>query len=426
VPRVTGVLLRVRESFWFLPALFGVSAIVLAEALVALDRSLPPGVTDDLPFLGALSASGGRSLLSIIGSSMLTVAGTTFSITISVLATTSSTYGPRLVRNFMADRSNQAVLAVFTSTFLYAVVVMRTVHTQVDDSEAFVPVVAVHVAVLLAVLDVGVLVFFIHHIAASVQVTTLQARVVDDLRGAVAAAYRDGPGDGVTTVPVARSTGGDGAPEVRAGSDGYVQAVDVDRLRRLAAGAGTRIDVVAMPGHHVIEGDVLARVVDASGPSGDGAGAGDGPDPDRVRAAFTLGDARTPHQDVGFALQQSVEIAVRSLASGSNDPYTGVSALDTSAGVLVPAWRSARPVTALVDDDGRPRVTLDWPRVEDLVDATFVVVRTYATEHPTVLDAALRLTRRLDDAAPADRAGLLDAHVAALTEARGRLVAPRG
>lgn len=433
MPTVTGALLRVRESFWFLPALFGVSAIVLAEALVALDRTLPPGVTDDLPFLGALSASGGRSLLSIIGSSMLTVAGTTFSITISVLATTSSTYGPRLVRNFMADRSNQAVLAVFTSTFLYAVVVMRTVHTQVDDSEAFVPVVAVHVAVLLAVLDVGVLVFFIHHIAASVQVTTLQARVVDDLRAAVAAAYRDGPGDdGVTTEPVARSARGDGLPEVRAGSDGYVQAVDVDRLRRLAAGAGAgagagvRIDVVAMPGHHVIEGDVLARVGGASGPLGGGTTTGDGPDPDRVRAAFTLGDARTPHQDVGFALQQSVEIAVRSLASGSNDPYTGVSALDTSAGVLVPAWRSARPVTALVDDVGRPRVTLDWPRVEELVDATFVVVRTYATEHPTVLDAALRLARRLDDVAPADRAGLLDAHVAALTEARGRLVAPGG
>ena len=47
-----------------------------------------------------------------------------------------------------------------------------------------------------------------------------------------------------------------------------------------------------------------------------------------LRRAATLGPARTPHQDVGFALQQLVEIAVRGLASGSNDPYTAVQAID--------------------------------------------------------------------------------------------------
>ena len=415
---MTGALLRVRESFWFLPAALGLLAVVLAEVLVLVDRTLPEVATDRLFFLDALSASGGRSLLSVIGSSMLTVAGTSFSITISVLATTSSTYGPRLVRNFMADRANQFVLATFTSTFLYAIVVMRTVHTEVDDASAFVPVIAVHVAVLLGVLDVGVLVFFIHHIARSVQITSLQGRVMDDLRGVAAFVYPDEPGAGLSTgaararpADAARNgtagTAGTDGTTVRAAADGYVQAVAWEQLRRSAAGAGLVVDVVAMPGSHVIEGDVLVTT-DRPAPSAT---------VKALRRSFTLGVARTPHQDVSFALQQLVEIAVRGLASGSNDPYTAVSALDHAAGVLVPLWRRGEAVTALVDDSGAPLVRCSWPAVEELVDSVFDAVDTYAQDQPAVLEAATRLLRRLDEAAPPTREGRLAAHGARLERA---------
>ncbi|PPF33430.1 hypothetical protein C5C10_10685 [Rathayibacter sp. AY1A3] len=161
-------LLHLRESFWFLPALFGVLAVGLALGLVEVDHLLVRAGVSDIPLIEDLSPTGGRAILSAIGGTMLGVAATSFSITISVLATTSSAYGPRLVRNFMADRGNQVVLAVLTSTFLYSLIVLRAVHTEEDASLTFVPVVAVSFSVLLAVGDVAVLVYFIHHIALSV------------------------------------------------------------------------------------------------------------------------------------------------------------------------------------------------------------------------------------------------------------------
>jgi uncharacterized membrane protein len=404
-------LTRVRESFWFLPAVFGLVAVVLAEVLVTVDRSLPTTVTEGLPLLGALSASGGRSLLSGIGTSMLTVAGTSFSITISVLATTSSTYGPRLVRNFMADRANQFVLATFTSTFLYCIVVMRTVHTEVDDTSAFVPVIAVHVAVLLSVFDVGVLVFFIHHIAGSVQITSLQARVLDDLRAVTDVVYPTSPADDVSQEARVGSSADGPLPAdaavVRADVDGYVQTVAWEALRRVAVREGLVVEVVAMPGRYVIVGDPL--VVTSASPGSDTVR--------ELRRAATLGPARTPHQDVGFALQQLVEIAVRGLASGSNDPYTAVSALDISAGVLVPLWRQGEPVTALLDDRGEPVVLVTWPTVDVLVDSLFHTVRTYALDQPAVLAAALHLAERLDEVASSARAGRLVDHETVLRDA---------
>ena len=118
-------LLRARESFWFLPAVCGAVAVLLALVLVGADRYLVSVGGDSIPLLEDLSPTGARGILTTIGGTMLGVAATSFSITISVLATTSSAYGPRLVRNFMADRGNQVVLAVLTSTFLYALIVLR-------------------------------------------------------------------------------------------------------------------------------------------------------------------------------------------------------------------------------------------------------------------------------------------------------------
>ena len=399
--------LRIRESFWFLPTLLGIAAVVLAQVLVTVDQKMIDGGVTSIPFLDALSASGGRAILTTIGTAMLTVAGTSFSITISVLATTSSTYGPRLVRNFMADRANQFVLAAFTSTFLYAIVVLRSVHTAIEDGTAFVPVIAIHVAVVLGVLDVAVLVFFIHHIAASVQITSLQKQVQQDLEVAVGHVYR-APSDneaGTSTRPVP------GLDEtwitVTADRDGYVQSVHWERLVAWARDHDRVVDTAAMPGGHLIEGDPLLRVAG----SGSGrSGVLDDDDVDKLRATVTLGAARTPYQDVGFALQQLVEIGVRGLASGTNDPYTAVSALDLSATALVPLWKERRAITAYLDDGGVARVIPHWPTAEELIDTVFAGVLTYGTEHPIVLEAARRLADRLDAVASSSR----QAHISSI------------
>ena len=396
--------LRVRESFWFLPAVLGIAAIVLAQVLVTIDRTLVDRGTP-LVVLDALSASGGRSILTTIGTSMLTVAGTSFSITISVLATTSSTYGPRLVRNFMADRSNQFVLAAFTATFLYSIVVLRSVHTDVDDGSAFVPVIAIHAAVLLGVLDVAVLVFFIHHIASSVQITSLQQQVQDDLDAAVGLAFRTSDDESVSVAPGPVSTPGHvSEPEgaVRAEDHGHVQSVDWPRLVRWASEQDRVVVMTVMPGDYVIQGDPVLRITDRSG----GEVTVDDADRTRLRAMVLLGVARTPYQDVDFALQQLVEIAVRGLASGTNDPYTAATALDMSARTLVPLWRDRAPITAYLQD-GSTCVVPRWPSAESLVDSVFAGVRTYGMDHPIVTTAALRLAHRLEEVARPDRRGHL-------------------
>jgi uncharacterized membrane protein len=383
-------LLHARESFWLLPALLGLGAVVLALGLVEVDRLLISFGIDDIPLVEDLSATGGRAILSAIGGTMLGVAATSFSITISVLATTSSAYGPRLVRNFMADRGNQVVLAVLTSTFLYALIVLRSIHTEEDGVVGFVPVLAVSAAVLLAVADVAVLVYFIHHIAMSVQVTTLQTRVLADLERVIDATRperhgEEAPGEATRHAPTAPEEQGT-VRVVRATGTGYVAGIDLAALVADAGRRSARHRVVALPGTHVVDGDPLLEVVGGDADADDAA----------ARLTFDLQQARTPHQDIHYAVQQVVEIGVRGLASGTNDPYTAVGALDALSGAMrTLCLRPTPEVDALRGDDGVPRVEIRWPRPSALVSEAFLAVRAYGVGHVLVMRAMLRLAERL-------------------------------
>ena len=402
-------LLHARESFWFLPALFGLGAIAIALGLVEVDRFLVVRGIDDIPLIEDLSATGGRAILSAIGGTMLGVAATSFSITISVLATTSSSYGPRLVRNFMADRGNQLVLAVLTSTFLYSLVVLRSVHTEEDSSLAFVPVIAVSAAVVLAVVDVAVLVYFIHHIATSVQVTTLQARVLDDLERVIDLLHpeEDRGADGDQHGGDRPGAPGSGAarPRLPAERSGYVERIEIARLVAAARADGAVYRMLALPGTHVLRGDPLLAVHGAeqseSGP------------PDGLVA---LADGRTPHQDLRYAVQQLVEIGVRGLATGTNDPYTAVGAVDALTGALVVLSSRGGPRTRYRDEDGVVRLICDWPGLPPLLADVCLAIRSYALDQPLVVRAALRMLERLEAVCVGDDRSALRREVAAVAE----------
>ncbi len=395
------LLKRLRERFWFVPAVMCLLAAILAEALISVDshtsgRSVP-GWAGVLFY--RVGESGSRDILGAIASASLGVAGTTFSITMAVLALTSSSYGPRLVRNFMADRGNQVVLGVYVATFLYSLLVLRAVRTigdpQATSPDVFVPHLAVNAAVLLAIANVGVLVYFIHHISDSIQISTLSGNVREDLLHTIDRLYPATFGDS----PPASQRQPD-APElpgnldttgqkVLAGRAGYVQYIQGQGLFDLAVEHDVLLALQVRPGDFVLEQTTLARVH-----HGD---PGDVDWLDEARSAVQIHDARTPYQDIEFAVQQLTEMAVRALSPGTNDPYTAINALDDlSVGLAALASRDV-PAPTRVDDAGVARVHAPRPGALELVSSVVDSMRWYAASAPLVMAATLELLVRVGD-----------------------------
>lgn len=358
---------RLHSSFWFVPTMMGAGAVALAYASVAVDASLADYWLKELNWLKGGGAQGAGDVLGTIASSMITITGVVFSMTLVALSLASSQLGPRLLRNFMADTVNQVVLGTFIATFLYALVVLRAIRHA--DEALFVPHVSVSLAMLLAVASLGVLVYFIHHVALSIQANHAVTQIgeelaerVDDLFPAAV-----GKANGLSTQATELSV--EDAQPVLATADGYLQLIDVEGLMAYATAHDLRIRLLYHAGHFVIQGAPLALAWPATRI--------DTFKRARIGEAFVLGGSRSPVQDVEFALNQLVEVAVRALSPGINDPYTALACVDRLGAALSLLAQREMPAANRFDKHHTLRLQMSAVRFADLVDVAFNQIRQY-------------------------------------------------
>ena len=304
------------DAFWVVPAVMVVLGVAAGLGAVEADRRdlVPSWLVEGWLYGGG--SDGARSLLGAVASSTVGVAGTVFSITVAALTLASNQMGPRLLRNFMRDRGNQATLGVFLGTFAYALVVLRTVRGA--DEGDFVPHLALTLGTLLAFACVGTLVYFVHHVASRINVDTVVDLVHADLGRAIATLTGEEPGPERPPAAAWR-----GAAPVAGERGGYLQQLDEDGLADWAAERGVAVRLLARPGGFVFPGVPLALVA----PPADGA-------EEAVRGATALGPQRIAAADLEASVRQLVEVAVRALSPGINDPQTAMSVLDRLGSAL--------------------------------------------------------------------------------------------
>jgi uncharacterized membrane protein len=384
--------------------------------MIQLDEAATASLLDRLSWVYTGGPEGARAVLSTIAASMITVAGVTFSITIVALTLASQQFGPRLLRNFLRDVGNQVVLGTFVSTFIYCLLVLRTVRGS--DDEEFVPHLAVTVGVVLAMLSLGVLIFFIHHVATSIQASRIIANVAADLEGAIDRLFPDTIGEDSATAGPAGATPDEpsavagGSRDVPATTTGYVQAIDAQGLMAVARERNVVARVRASPGAFVREGQALLTV----GPTPTDGDRDDEP----FQEVFIIGSERTGTQDVTFFIDQLVELAVRALSPGTNDPGTARLCIDRLEHALCHLGGRRMPSPARQDDDGRVRVFACPLTFASIVESAFGEIARYGRSSVSVTCRLLEAVGSVGSCVQreADREALLRQAAAIAAEVR--------
>ena len=369
---------KLRATYWAVPSVMGAAALALAVGMVQLDRVTGEELLDRLSWIYTGGPDGAREVLSTIAGSMITVAGVTFSITIVALTLASQQFGPRLLRNFLRDRGNQVVLGTFVSTYLYCLMVLRTVRS--GDGAEFVPNLSVTTGVLLAIFSLGVLIYFIHHVSVSIQASQIIANVTHDLEHGIDRLFPERVGEGERPVEPPPPDPAASEPLLSRVS-GYVQAVDGERLMEVAVERDLVVRIEARPGAFVREGSTLLGVAGGPQPE-DGA--------DALREAFVIGSDRTGTQDVAFFIEQLVELAVRALSPGVNDPGTAQMCLDRLEQTLCRLATRAWPSPLRFDDRGTLRVIAEPVSFEEIAAASFEEIGRHGRHSATVTCHLLR------------------------------------
>jgi uncharacterized membrane protein len=287
-----------------------------------------------------------------------------------------------LLRNFTRDLGNQIVLGTFVATFLYCLLVLRTVRSQAEGG--FVPYLSVTCGVLLAVASLGVLIYFIDHISSSIQAESLVASIGTELKGDI---VRLCPLEQSDLEPKAVAIpDGDGC-DVRVETSGYIQTVDRDDLVAIAEQDDLLIRALRRPGDFVSRGDALLHVWSAEKLNDDQLS--------RLRGAFSFGSRRTPTQDVRYGVRQLTEIATRALSPGINDPFTAMGCADWLGDALAEMARRATPPGVRRGSRGRPRLLEEPVSFAELVSLSFEPLRAYGAGSAPVVIHILQLLTRL-------------------------------
>lgn len=327
VDRIRGLWLRLQSSLWFVPGLEVLVCMALALVLIELDSRADLDLAERFPRLFGAGTDGSRAMLSAIATSVITVAGVVFSITIVVLSQASSQYSPRVLRNFMRDRPTQVVLGAFVGIFAYALMVLRTVRAEGDDLAGFMPSFAVLGGLVLALLGVAMLIYFIHHVVASIQASAIAQRIADDTQAAIDRLFPEPLGQ------QASRNAPDALPPasqwqcVAARRSGYLVSVQEDALMDFARRHRCVVWLEPPVGGFVIEGRPLLRTLRAPPLQED--------DHEALHALLRIDRQRDVHQDAPYGLQQLVDVGLKALSPSMNDPTTACECIDRLGALLV-------------------------------------------------------------------------------------------
>ncbi len=407
--RLQNIWENISSSLWFVPTVLVLVALALSSILIEVDATLHRRNDPLIPWLFSGTADAGRSVLSVIAGSLITVISIAFSITIIALQQASAQFTPRVLRQFTASRSNQFVLGVYTATFVYALLVLRSVRSQTESVQsAFVPALSITVAIALALLCLGLLIFFIHHMSRSLQVAVIMDRVHRELVAQVDALY---PLDAAEPNAVSEAPMYGTVPlaTIRSQQAGFIRRIDEAALCDMPLANIRALRIVPRVGQFITHGGTLAELDPPAELTDELA--------DQLRAAFVIDLMPSINQDPLFGVRQLVDIALKALSPGINDMTTAEYALNYLGDALGRLAERPFPQTVYLINQHRTRISFNRPSWDDFVTAAFNQVRRAGENDPHVTATLLRVLHDLAVRVPsAERSRAIQHQVAEIRQ----------
>lgn len=366
-------------TFWFLPVVILISSVYLSVGLVYLDSLISISNEGWIRYFLVNSSDSARSILSTISGAMIGVAGTVFSVTLVALTLASSQFGPRLIKNFMYVKLNQVVLGSYISTYLYCLLVLNSVRQS--DDYSFIPSISILVAILAAIANIILLILFIHQIAISIQADKVIADISSFIFKQVETLVPEKIGDEKenedTIDPSVAISRYRKHLSIKSPKNGYIEYIDSEALIEEATKHDALFKLNYRTGSYLVKGQEIGLLYLNTDMEEDPI--------DDFLNQFVIGKTKTSQQDLEYSIDQMVEIAVRALSPGVNDPFTAIACIDNLSATMSYLAQAKFPSKYRYDEAGILRIIANTFDFDGLLDASFNQIRQYSGGSPAVI-----------------------------------------
>jgi uncharacterized membrane protein len=379
---------RLKVSFWFAPVVMSLASILLAWLMYRLDVHIPNEALQSSRLVLSGSPVELRSMLIGMATTILTTAGVVFTLLTLPLSTVAAQYGSRLLRVFLGDRTTQLVLGMFVATFVYCLAAALSIPPLEVEPDG--PQLTATVGLVLMLGTFASIILLIQHISTMLQAPNIAAAAGAELRDVVLVeipeTVRKDTGN-QTSQDAQKDLAEAEAFRVRVEETGYIEFVDPETVFSLARESNLVIRLLRKPGHFVRRNEVVALVWPASRVDEQLAG--------QIRRVFRLGNTRTPTQDIVYAVNQLVEMAVRAMSPAINDPFTAMTCLEYIGEGLVLFIQQGERDPCYYDQDGRLHLVFEPVTCKELFNAAFDMLRHASSDNASVLSSMLEVIDKI-------------------------------
>ncbi|WP_342388344.1 DUF2254 domain-containing protein [Salinicoccus bachuensis] len=364
---------KIRNSIWVIPVLYCSMAVALALIVVYVDMKVLPRLNFELAFFLATKVDLAKEILGSISGALLTMTTITFSTIMVVLTTYSSQFSPRVLTNFVNDRRTMRVLGVFMGGFLYSILSLAFMQQATFEGE----VISAIVAVMLAVLCLFFFAYFIHFVASSIQVSNLINSLVEDVKDEIDREEKRLSQDhvAVSSLEPEMVAEYDAVTSLKSESFGFIQFMNHDRLFEWADENGAVVHINQLIGEFVTTSTILLTIHHDDGVEV----------PDSLVGNIELGRERIVYQDVDYGLQKIVDVAIRALSPGINDPNTAVQCIHYLSEALIKNFKYTGTHVIYNDEMHIGRLVAKRSSVEDKLYKVLSQISFYGRQDVTIL-----------------------------------------
>lgn len=370
---------ELKATFWFIPVIIIIIAVLLSVGLVYIDGLISFSQNGLSRLFFVKSSNSARSILATISGAMIGVAGTVFSVTLVALSLASSQFGPRLIKNFMYVRLNQVVLGSYISTYLYCLLVLNAVRD--GDHYTFIPSLSILVAILAAATNIILLIIFIHRIAISIQADKVVSDISDFIFKQLEKMFPDKMAQGNegdesfdSSNAIARYTK---RISIKSPKSGYLNYVDNETLIEIITKNKALLELYYRPGGYLVENMEIGLLYTHEDWDKD--------ELKKILNQLVIGKTKTSQQDLEYSVHQMVEIAVRALSPGVNDPYTAITCIDNLTATLCYLAQAKFPSKYCFDEEKNLRIIADTVDFQGVLDAAFHQIRQFSGGNTAVI-----------------------------------------
>lgn len=357
-----------KEKLWITPAVYSLLAVALSIIFFYIDLHFIDSWSEYIPSILLTNVDLAKTIMGNLSGALLTMTTFTFSTILVVLTMYSSQFSPRTLKNFVHDRLTWRVLGVFLGGFIYNTLSLLFMRAHLYSHD----VISTFIGILIAFFCLATFAYFIHHISTTVQVGKLVIDLVGDTErviGKFEDLWEKNTEEGTIWRP-------DGIKQsIATGKAGFIGYIYFEELVEFAEKNKMEVEVLASIGDYIHENKSIVNIYMTE--------SADFP----VNDFFVIGDERTSEQDIEFALQKLVEISLRAISPGINDPNTANDIVIRLGNLLGKIGNLRTDAVVLTDQEGNGRIMYPYPEYQEILYKVYYQFAYYGKEDISVLGA---------------------------------------